>query len=507
MEKQFNNHKLSFPVTFEKIDEIKSGDTRFTKLKCWLMHTGENYNHSNFSREVIENAIPTLSYIPVVGFIQDNEIGEEDFSDHRYIITKDNGDVRRKYLGSAYGVVLSSEDNNAHFETKVCEDGIEREFIVADAIAWNFLENSSQILNRDLIKDHSIELDEKSIEGYEDKETGVFHFTKFSFRAACVLGSGCCPAMEGSVVEVVNFSMSDFAKDIQKELINKYSEFTKMMNDTKSFTSQVNEKSNQGGMVAMSNTDFAAQFDNISAMVRQHEMFANKFGDEISRYDVMGIRENEVIVVDKMNGYNCFGLSFTEDNGEKIEIDFENVKAKKICFEDCTEDDVVLEGAFDFGKCIEEIENNAFSEIEDVNAKVSEYETKLSESETAKNEIEEKFNQVNAEFEEMKPKYEDFVQAEQARIEAELEAQKDAEFSKYESVFADDVEFAALKEKKAEMSVKEIESECAILYARKSLANANFSKSDNSAMVAGIVDDGAKDGFVSTKYGYIRTNR
>ena len=501
MEKQFDKHKLSFPVTFEKVDEIKSGDTRFTRLKCFLMHTNENYNYSSFSREVIEAALPTLAYIPVVGFLENNEFGDEDFSDHRYIITKDNNGVRRKYMGSAYGVVLSSEDNNAHFEKKICDDGIEREFVVADAIAWNFLEDSSQILNRDLIKDHSIELDENSIEGYEDEKTGIFHFTKFSFRAACVLGGSSRPAMEGSVVEVVNFSMNDFARDIQKELINKYSEFTKMMNDTNSFTSQVNEKNNQGGIVAMTNVDFAAKFDNISAMVRQHEMFTNRFNEEHSRFEAVDIRENEVIVVDKMNGYNCFGLSFTEDeNGEKIEINFENANAKKICFEDYTDEDVVFEGAFNFGKYVEEVESMAFSKIEEANTKVSEFET-------AKNEIEEKFNQITAEFEEMKPKYEEFVQAEQARIEAELDAQKDEEFAKYESALADSPDFTALKEKKSEMTVEEIESKCAIMFAKKSLAQANFSKTNEGAMTAGLIDDGGKEGFVETKYGFIPVRR
>ena len=502
MEKQFDKHKLSFPVTFEKIDEIKSGDTRFTRLKCWLMHTNENYNYSSFSKEVIEAALPTLAYIPVVGFLENNELGDEDFSDHRYIITKDHNGVRRKYMGSAYGVVLSSEDNNAHFEKKICNDGIEREFVVADAIAWNFLEDSSQILNRDLIKDHSIELDENSIEGYEDEETGIFYFTKFSFRAACVLGGSCLPAMEGSCVEVVNFSMSDFTRDVHKELINKYSEFTKMMNDANSFTLQVNEKNNQGGIVAMTNIDFAAKFDNISAMVRQHEMFTNRFNEEHSRFEVVDIRENEVIVVDKMNGYNCFGLSFTEDeNGEKIEIDFENAKAKKICFEDHTDEDVVFEGAFNFGKYVEEIENAAFSKVEKANTKVSEFEM-------AKNEIEDKFNQVNAEFEEMKPKYEDFVKAEQARIEAEMDAQKDAEFAKYETALADDADFVALKERKSELTVKEIESECSILYTRKNLSQTNFSKSNDGVMTAGLIQDNEREGFYySERYGYVPTKR
>ena len=518
MEKQVNKHKLSFPVTFEKVDEVKNNDTRFTRLKCWLMHTNENYNGSSFSHKVIENAIPTLEYIPVVGFLEDNELGEKDFSDHRYIITKDYNGIRRKYMGSAYGVVLSSEDNNAHFETKMCDDGIEREFIVADAIMWNFLEDSSFVMNRDLIKDHSIELDENSIEGYEDEETGIFHFTKFSFRAACVLGGSSQPAMEGSCVEV-QFTMSDFVKNIQSELNDKYSAFTKLVNDT-TFTEQkmVNEN-NKGGIETMQNTDFSTvlqMFNDISATIAQHEMVEDRYGDKYPRYYAVDIQENEVIVVDRKNNYNYFAFSFTM-NGDSCEIDFENCKRKKISYEDYvdgTTSTTSPDGAFDFGKHIEEIEESAFAKVEEANTKtseaegkISEYEAKVSEVETAKNEIEESYNQIKAEFEEMKPKYEDYVKAEQARIKAELDAQKDAEFAKYESVLTDDANFAALKEKKAEMSVKEIESECAILYARKNLAQIEFSKSNSGDMKAGLIDDGERDGFVETKYGYIKVNR
>lgn len=516
-ESKIKKSALSFPVTFEKVEEVQNVDTRFTKLKCWLMHTGQNYNQSEFSREVIENAIPTLEYIPVVGFLEDNELGEKDFSDHRYVITKDYNGVRRKYMGSAYGVVLSSEDNNAHFETKMCDDGIEREFIVADAIMWNFLEDSSNIINRDLIKDHSIELDENSIEGYEDEETGIFHFTKFSFRAACVLGGSSQPAMEGSCVEV-QFTMSDFVRSIQNELSDKYSAFTKIVNDTTftKSTEMVNEN-NKGGINTMHNTDFSTvlqMFNDISYTIEQHEMMEDRWGDKYPRYYAVDIQENEVIVVDRMNNYNYFAFSFTM-NGDSVEIDFENCKRKKISYDDYVDGAVAPEGAFDFGKHISEIEEAAFAKIEEANnkiseaeAKVAEFETKVSEFEVAKNEIEEKYNQVNAEFEEMKPKYEDYVRAEQARIEAELDAQKEEEFAKYETVLADDANFTALKEKKSEMTVKEIESECAILYARKNLAQTNFSKSDSGVMTAGLIQNDEKDGFVySERYGYVPTKR
>lgn len=501
-ESKIKKSALSFPVTFEKVKDFETADDRFTKVKIWLMHLGKNLNNSAFEKPVVDKAIPTLQYIPIMGFVELNDDNEKDFSDHRYIITKDDKGIRRKYMGTPYGVIKSSDDNNAHYEERLCEDGETRTFLVTEGVIWNVLEDGAEIFHRDLVKSQSMELYEKSIDGYEDDD-GIFHFTEFSFRAACVLGDDVTPAMTGSTVEV-QFTLSDFVKDIQSELNDKYTTFTKL-------TEVVNEKTN-GGVEIMDNTDFTqtllSQFEDISAKVRQHETFTDRWGYECARYYAVDIQENEVIVVDAKNNYNYFGLSFTM-NGDKAEINFETAKRKKLRYEDYVEGSSV-EGAFDFGKHIEEIENNAFAKVEEANMKVSEaenkvveFEAKVSEFETAKNEIEEKFNQVNAEFEEMKPKYEDFVKAEQARIEAEVDAQKDAEFAKYETILADDVNFAALKEKKSELTVKEIEAECAIMYARKALAT-NFSRNNDSVMVAGIIDNGgAKEGFVETKYGFI----
>lgn len=503
-ESKVKKSALSFPVTFEKVEDIESVDGRFTKVRIWLMHLGENFNGSIFEKDVVDGAISTLEYIPIVAFIEDNKTGEKDCSNHRYIITKDEKGVRRKYMGNAYGVVMSSEDNNAHYEERQCDDGEIRTFLVVDGLIWNMFEDSSEIINRDLIKNQSMELWNDGIEGYEDEE-GLFHFTKFSFRAACILGNDYDPAMINSTVEV-QFTMSDFVKDIQSELNDKFTTFTKM----------VNEKTNQGGIKTMSNTNFTqtllAQFEDISTMVREHEVTRDRWGDSVPRYYAVDVQENEVIVVDRESGYNYFGFAFTI-NGDKPEIDFTSGKRKKLRYEDYVEGATAPEGSFDFGNHISEIEETAFTKVEEANTKVSEaegkiseFEAKVSEFEVAKNEIEEKYNQINAEFEEMKPKYEDYVKAEQARIEAELDAQKDAEFAKYETVLADDANFAALKEKKAEMSVKEIESECAIMYARKNLAT-NFSRSDGGVMTAGLVDNGEKDGFIETKYGYIKVGR
>lgn len=512
---------LSFPVMFEKIKDFEAADDRFTKVKVWLMHLGKNLNNSTFEKSVVDKAIPTLQYIPIMGFVELNENNEKDFSNHRYIITKDEKGVRRKYMGTPYGVIKSSDDNNAHYEERLCEDGETRTFLVTEGVIWNVLEDGAEIFHRDLVKSQSMELYEKSIDGYEDDD-GIFHFTEFSFRAACVLGEDFTPAMTGSTIEV-QFALSDFVKNVQSELNDKYSTFTKLVNDTtlvdstggNTFTKMVNDKTN-GGVEIMENTDFTqtllSQFEDISATIAQHETIKDSWGYEYPRYYAVDIQENEVIVVDRQNSYNYFGLSFTM-NGDKAEIDFENAKRKKLRYEDYVDGISTPEGAFDFGKHIADIENNAFAKVEEANAKVSEaeakvseYEEKASEFEAAKNEIEEKYNQVSAEFEEMKPKYDNYVQAEQARMEAELDAQKDAEFAKYETVLVDDANFTALKEKKTEMTVKEIESECAILYARKNLANANFSKSGESVLTAGLIH-ADNDSVIETKYGYIPVRR
>ena len=493
---------ISLPISFSINNEISDGNNRFVNVTIDVLHTGLNYNGSIFSKEVVDENIDTIKNTPILGFICKDSFDGKDFKGHEYIIKRtDKNGVTREYIGSAYGVI--PESCNPRWITKVTDTGVEREFLQVDGILWSKFKDATDIMLEDVEKPESMELYPYDIDGYEN-EDGDFVFTKFSFDGCCILGTTVEPAMENAKIEV-QFTMSDFVKNIQSELNDKFTAFTKM----------VNEKIN-GGVGIMENTDFTqtllSQFEDISAIVREYEKFTDRWGYECSRYYAVDVQENEVIVVDSKNNYNYFGLSFTM-NGDKAEIDFETAKRKKLRYEDY-EEGSSIEGAFDFGKHIAEIDDTAFAKVEEANAKVSEAEgkvfeceAKVSEFETAKNEIEENYNQIKAEFEEMKPKYEVYVEAEQARIAAELDAQKEAEFAKYETVLADSTEFAALKEKKSEMTVKEIESECAILFARKNLAT-NFSKNNGDVMVAGLIDNNdVADGFISTKYGLIRKSR
>lgn len=495
----------SLPIYFSVKNEVSNKDNRFLEVEIDVLHEGLNFNKSIFSKEVVNENVDTIKNTPILGFIRELPDGENDFKGHEYIITKtDKNGLTRKYVGSAFGLV--PESCNARWITKMSEDGQERDYLRVDGLLWTKFSDSIDIMMRDIEKPHSMELFPDNIEGYEN-EDGNFVFTSFDFDGCCILGStdDIQPAMISSDIKIkdyeVQFTMNDFVRSVQTELNDKYKTFTELK--------VVNEKIN-GGVEVMNNDNFTQtmleQFSDISQIVSQQEVFTDKFGYECPRYYTVDIQENEVIVVDAMNNYNYFGVSFATE-GDKPVLNFESAKRKKLRYEDYTENSSI-EGAFDFGKHIEEITETAFAKVSEAEAKVVEFETKVSEFETAKNEIEEKYNQVNAEFEEMKPKYEDYVRAEQARIEAELDAQKEEEFAKYETVLADDANFTALKEKKSEMTVKEIESECAILYARKNLAQTNFSKSDSGVMTAGLIQNDEKDGFVySERYGYVPTKR
>lgn len=510
-----NKNMRSIPISFSINNEISDKNNRFINVTIDVLHTGLNYNGSIFNKEVVNENIDTIKNTPILGFITEVPYEGKDFKGHEYVITKDVNGVKRKYIGEAFGMI--PESCNPRWITKMTDSGVEREFLQVDGILWSKFQDATNIMLNDFEKPQSMELFPYDIDGYDDEE-GNFVFSRFSFDGCCILGTTVEPAMENAKIEV-QFTLSDFVKNIQCELNDKYSAFEKISNDT-TFTKSnemVNEN-NKGGTMTMQSTDFSTvlqMFKDISDTIAQYEMIEDRWGDKYPRYYAVDIQENEVIVVDRKNNYNYFAFSFVM-NGDSCEINFESCKRKKISYEDYSEDVTAPEGAFDFGKHISEIEDAAFAKIEEANTKlteaegkVSEFETKVSEFETAKNEIEESYNQIKVEFEEMKPKYDDFVQAEQARIEAELDAQKDAEFAKYESVLTDNAEFEELKSKKADMTVKEIESECAILYARKNLAaQTNFSQTNNGIMTAGLINfDDDESGYVKTKYGIIPVKR
>lgn len=497
----------SLHATFSVDGEVSNKDTRFLKVTIDVLNTGANYNGSYFSKEVVDENIDTIKNTPILGFIKyDDYTRENDFKGHEYVIKRTENGVEQFYSGSCYGVI--PESCAPRWITKTTDTGEELETLQVDGLMWEKFSDATGILKRDSEKSQSMELYTSSIEGYDDENDGLFHFQKFSFDGCCLLGEGIQPAMLDANVRVndVNFSVNDFVKSIQSELNDKFTMFSNL----------INEKNVQGGVRNMHEdikddktiedveTDFSKdvadddakpasdfantmmqQFEDISHIVASQETVKDYWGDDVPRYYAVDVQDDEVIVVDFGDNYHYYGIPYTMD-GDKPVLDFACGTRKKVRYENYEDGSMAPAGAFDFGEHIASIEKSAREKVDEAEAN---------------------YSHVKEELDEIKPKYDEYVAAEEKRQADELNAAKDAKIAEYEDSLGENADFAAIKSKRDELSVDEIEKECAVLYVKTMrAAKTNFSKSNGSPAVS-IIEDGdddTPDGYVKTKYGDIK---
>jgi hypothetical protein len=220
----FTNPRYDIPIEFEQVSNIL--DDRFMKVKVWIAHTGENRNNSIFSKEVLTSMIPSLSNIPILGYIAVKEDEEPDFLGHEERLVVEDGQFKLKYFGRAYGLIPT--EHNARFETRFGEDGLEREYLVCDGLIWRKFPEVETIFDRDGgYKSQSMELQHSSVQGYTDNN-GLFVFTQAKFEGACLLGESVSPAMVSSTIE--KFSVAD---NIKNELSDMLTEFNAHFSATK----------------------------------------------------------------------------------------------------------------------------------------------------------------------------------------------------------------------------------------------------------------------------------
>lgn len=172
--------------------------------------------------------IPSLSNTMILGYIATDEDGVVDFKGHETRLVIENGEFDIKYVGRAWGVI--PESNNAHFELRYGEDGVEREYLVCEGMLWRKFPEVEEIFDRDSgYKSQSMELFPPSVKGYVN-ETGQFVFTQAKFEGACILGEGVTPAMISSTIE--KFSVANNIK----------TEFSEMLTEFNTYFSQSQEK-------------------------------------------------------------------------------------------------------------------------------------------------------------------------------------------------------------------------------------------------------------------------
>lgn len=156
----------------------------------------------------------------------------------------------------------------------------------------------------------------------------------------------------------------------------------------------------------------------------------------IPKYWLTDIQDNEVIVTD-FGTYQLMGIPYSM-NGDNVVLEYENIKRKKVVYEDWDNGDV-MPGLI-----------TMFSTLTDKLVELSDSYTKAA-------------NEVS----EIKPKLEAYQQAEADAKAAEMEAKRNALFATFDEKLGADAEYIALKENK-EISYSDLETKCYALVGRKS---------------------------------------
>ena len=183
-------------ISFEsKLDPVKVLNKEFTLCKCYVLALEKNRNFSYIGENAVKRAMPTLSNIPVIGHLYEDEDGNILMGGHDIILDKDENDnYIFKSLCVPYGVV--PETNNVHFEEIEEPNGRgKKKYLVSDVILWTgrYPELAKAIYNDKTLFNQSMEI---NVTDYAplDEDKNYTNILDFSYSALCLLGKSDDPS-------------------------------------------------------------------------------------------------------------------------------------------------------------------------------------------------------------------------------------------------------------------------------------------------------------------------
>ena len=171
-----------------------------SKARCRIFYKYFNRNGTYISDEFAEKLLSTITYAPVKGIYDNNDL---DYTDH--------GEERN--LGRIYGIV--PEDYNLTWEPHLDEDGIERIYACVDVLLYTGLyKEASEIIN----KAQSMELYAPSIKGEFKYIEGrkAFVYEDACFLGLQVLGDDVEPCFEGAAFYSLYQNLKQMMETLEK---------------------------------------------------------------------------------------------------------------------------------------------------------------------------------------------------------------------------------------------------------------------------------------------------
>lgn len=204
---------LTFASSLTDLCELNSS---FDRGILKIAYTGDNRNKSSISKQAFENCLKTMYNVPVV-CNYDRETDTLGGHDMQVVRSSDGG---LRLINATTPVGCVPESARTWWDYVVDDDGVEREYLFAEALLWKRQEAYRKIA-KDGITAQSMEItvrDGKKIDG-------ILHIYDFEFTAFCLIGVE--PCYEGASLEM------SLAADFKQQL-------SEMMQDLKESYTLVN---------------------------------------------------------------------------------------------------------------------------------------------------------------------------------------------------------------------------------------------------------------------------
>lgn len=172
---------LRFSMTIKDVEKI---NPLFSKCKAYILYKDDNRNGSYLSKEAVEDAIPSLYNIPIVGeYLKE----KDNFGSHGGKLEIKDDEIEYVQTTVPYGLI--PESANVYWEEVQEKNGSVNEYLVADGcILWTgrYQELSTVMEEGKYNQSMEIQPVDANFAIVGGKE--VFKIDKFIFSALCILG-------------------------------------------------------------------------------------------------------------------------------------------------------------------------------------------------------------------------------------------------------------------------------------------------------------------------------
>lgn len=371
-------------------------------------------------------------------------------------------------------------------ESVIEASGEEKMYFSTDVVLWThrypIMEAS---YGQDIYFSQSMEIDVE--DSHEDGQYTVID--DFSLSALCLLNlsdnpdENVEPCFESSRMSKKRKCSLENDSVLKQEFSLLLEELEKFNEEAKGINKNNNNDNSTTKMKGVNYTMNKNVIDMLSTF-----KFTNQLGAETNKYEVLGMTDTNVYVLDKEDDYKVFSLAYaivTEEEKENVVVDFESKVEGKIGFSEKNEEEV----SFSIGNEIKTLSEGISKNT--VDTEMKEFSEKIT------TEFNTKYDELKVEFEKALDNYEDvkgqlatYVEKEEAQKFEQHKANVKTVLDEYYTKMKDYPEFLVYKAREKELykkDIEEIKGELVLMLGKYTLAStsktSNFSYNPESVAV------------------------